>query len=84
MFYKFNKCFVLLKNILEALRRATTGRTSICIAHRLSTVLDADEILVLEEGQVAERGTHEELIRSPNSTYSRLWTAQRGGSLLGA
>ncbi|CAB3380944.1 Hypothetical predicted protein [Cloeon dipterum] len=71
-------------NILEALRRATTGRTSICIAHRLSTILDADEILVLEAGRVAERGSHQELLRNADSTYSRLWKAQRGGSLTGA
>ncbi|XP_059488088.1 iron-sulfur clusters transporter ABCB7, mitochondrial [Neocloeon triangulifer] len=68
-------------NILEALRRATTGRTSICIAHRLSTILDADEIFVLEAGRVAEHGTHVELLRNLDSTYSRLWRAQRGGSL---
>jgi len=75
---------ISFQNILEALRRATTGRTSICIAHRLSTVLDADEILVLEAGRVAERGTHQELLKNSNSTYSRLWKAQRGGSLNGA
>lgn len=62
--------------ILQALRRATEGRTSICIAHRLSTIMDADEILVLQDGRVFERGTHNELIRNPESLYYRLWHAQ--------
>lgn len=49
------------------------------IAHRLSTVMDADEILVLDGGRLAERGTHDELIITPNSLYSRLWEAQHMG-----
>ncbi|GJQ70213.1 ABCB7 [Trypoxylus dichotomus] len=63
-------------NILQALRRATEGKTSICIAHRLSTVMDADEILVLQNGKVSESGTHQTLIQNPNSLYSKLWIAQ--------
>lgn len=70
---------MLLKNILEALRRATCGRTSIVIAHRLSTVMDADEILVLDNGKLVERGSHEELLSIPNSMYNRLWEAQHSG-----
>ncbi|XP_024946039.1 ATP-binding cassette sub-family B member 7, mitochondrial isoform X2 [Cephus cinctus] len=66
-------------NILEALRRATTGRTSIVIAHRLSTVMDADEILVLDNGSLVERGTHNELLAIPNSLYGKLWEAQHMG-----
>ncbi|XP_037299115.1 ATP-binding cassette sub-family B member 7, mitochondrial isoform X4 [Manduca sexta] len=62
--------------ILQALKAATVGRTSICIAHRLSTVADADEILVLERGNVSERGTHHQLIANPHSLYSRLWDKQ--------
>jgi len=48
-----------------------TDRTSIVIAHRLSTVRHADEILVLQKGQVAERGTHDQLL-ALNGIYRRL------------
>lgn len=48
--------------ILEALREVMQGRTSILIAHRISTVQDADQIIVLDEGRIVERGTHEELL----------------------
>ncbi|XP_058809275.1 iron-sulfur clusters transporter ABCB7, mitochondrial [Phymastichus coffea] len=64
------------QHILEALRRATTGKTSIVIAHRLSTVMDADEIFVLHSGKLVEQGKHVELLRIPNSYYSKLWDAQ--------
>uniref|UniRef100_A0A2A4JPA4 Iron-sulfur clusters transporter ABCB7, mitochondrial n=2 Tax=Heliothis virescens TaxID=7102 RepID=A0A2A4JPA4_HELVI len=63
--------------ILQALKAATVGRTSICIAHRLSTVADADEILVLEHGAISERGTHSQLLANPQSLYSRLWAKQK-------
>lgn len=63
--------------ILQALKAATVGRTSICIAHRLSTVADADEILVLEHGAVSERGTHAQLVSNPHSLYSKLWDKQK-------
>lgn len=48
--------------VQRALDEALTGRTSIVIAHRLSTVRDADQILVLDRGRVVQRGTHEELL----------------------
>ncbi|XP_043276616.1 iron-sulfur clusters transporter ABCB7, mitochondrial isoform X2 [Venturia canescens] len=67
------------QNILEALRRATSGRTSIVIAHRLSTVMDADEILVLDNGCLVDRGSHEELMAKPQSIYNKLWEAQYMG-----
>lgn len=64
------------QNILTALRRITKGHTTIVIAHRLSTVVDADQILVLERGRVAEKGTHYELLSNENSLYSDLWKKQ--------
>ncbi|XP_017876686.1 ATP-binding cassette sub-family B member 7, mitochondrial isoform X1 [Ceratina calcarata] len=68
-------------NILEALRRATTGRTSIVIAHRLPTVMDSDEILVLDKGCLIERGTHDSLLATPNSFYNKLWETQHIGMI---
>jgi len=50
----------------------TKDRTVIMIAHRLSTVVGADKIIVLDGGHIAEEGTHEELIKS-NGLYSRMW-----------
>merc|ERR1719239_573765 len=62
--------------IMKALGEATKGRTSIIIAHRLSTVLNCDQILVLEVGRVVEQGTHKELLNTPNSKYAELWNSQ--------
>jgi ATP-binding cassette subfamily B protein len=50
------------RQVQEALDRLAEGRTTIAIAHRLSTVQDADQIVVLDGGQIVERGTHEELL----------------------
>ena len=64
------------RSIQEALQRLMQGRTSFVIAHRLSTVRDATQILVLRHGEIAERGTHQELL-ARNGLYSRLNAAQR-------
>lgn len=62
--------------IQEALERASQGRTVVMIAHRLSTVLKADKIIVLENGVVVEVGKHRELLKQ-NGRYLDLWTLQR-------
>ncbi|NKC31859.1 ABCB family ABC transporter ATP-binding protein/permease [Falsiroseomonas selenitidurans] len=63
------------QDIQAALRDAARGRTTLVIAHRLSTVVEADEILVLQEGQVAERGAHAELIAA-DGLYAAMWRRQ--------
>jgi ABC-type transport system involved in Fe-S cluster assembly fused permease/ATPase subunit len=64
------------REIQSALERVSRGRTTIVIAHRLSTVVNADEILVLDKGVIAERGTHEALL-ARGGLYSALWSRQR-------
>jgi ATP-binding cassette subfamily B protein len=64
--------------IQEALKRVMAGRTSIVIAHRLSTILAADLILVMDRGQIVERGTHEELL-AYNGLYAQLYETQFRG-----
>lgn len=61
--------------VQEALKTALVGRTSIVIAHRLSTVMDADQILVMSDGQIVERGTHAELMNN-SGLYSDLFSRQ--------
>lgn len=64
--------------IQDALWKLMEGRTAIVIAHRLSTIQKMDRILVMENGQIAEEGSHKELIRK-NGTYAELWNHQTGG-----
>jgi len=63
------------QDIGTALRTVAANRTTLVIAHRLSTVVDADEILVLQDGRVAERGTHADLLVQ-HGLYSRMWAMQ--------
>jgi ATP-binding cassette, subfamily B, multidrug efflux pump len=65
--------------IQGALEVLMEGRTTIAVAHRLSTIVDADEILVLHHGQVRERGTHRELL-AKRGLYERLYRLQAGAS----
>jgi subfamily B ATP-binding cassette protein MsbA len=68
------------RNIQLALEKLMEGRTSIVVAHRLSTIEHADRIVVLANGQIQETGSHSELIRS-NGAYARLHQLQEAGSL---
>jgi ATP-binding cassette subfamily B protein len=62
--------------IQEALERVSRNRTSLVIAHRLSTVIGADEIIVLDQGRIVERGTHAQLL-AMSGLYASMWNRQR-------
>jgi len=64
--------------IQEELRSAARNKTALVIAHRLSTVVDADQILVMEAGRIVERGTHDALLAA-GGRYAEMWALQRSG-----
>jgi len=64
------------KAIQAELERISEGRTTLVIAHRLSTVMDADQILVLQNGRIVERGTHKQLLDAQGD-YARMWALQQ-------
>ena len=65
--------------VQQALATAMTARTTLAIAHRLSTIRHADVIFVVDDGQVVERGTHDELVDATDGLYARLYAEQFGG-----
>jgi len=71
--------------IQAALNEVSKGRTTLVVAHRLSTIIDADQIIVLKEGTIVERGTHTELLRL-GGEYAEMWNQQlesnRAGELV--
>ena len=69
-----NETEAAIQRSLDTLKE---GRTVIAIAHRLSTIRNADNIYVLENGQIVEKGTHDELV-SLGKIYSNLWDVQTG------
>lgn len=70
------------KGIMAAIREVAAGHTAMIIAHRLSTVVDADCIAVVEQGEVVESGTHQALLAA-NGFYAQLWSAQQQSSVEG-
>jgi hypothetical protein len=74
---KYSESEILIQ---QALWRLVEGRTALVVAHRLSTVARMDQLVVLDRGQIAEKGTHQELLRL-NGIYATLWQHQSGGFL---
>lgn len=64
--------------IQDALNKLMADRTSIVIAHRLSTVANLDRIIVLENGKIVEQGSHHNLLEKPDGVYNHLWSRQSG------
>ena len=69
------------KSVQEALDRVMMGRTTVVVAHRLSTIRNADVIAVVQSGKIVETGSHDELISNPNSAYSSLVQLQEAAPL---
>jgi ABC-type multidrug transport system fused ATPase/permease subunit len=63
-------------DIMTNLKSLTSGKTTLLIAHRLSTISDCDQIFVLNEGKLAEQGSHDELLEIPGGIYSNMWLKQ--------
>jgi len=68
------------KAIQDSLKNLMHNKTVIAIAHRLSTIAHLDRIIVMEEGQIVEDGTHDELLKKDRH-YAMLWSMQSGGFL---
>jgi ATP-binding cassette subfamily B protein len=69
------------KHIQDAMQTLMQGRTTIVIAHRLSTLSEMDRILVFDKGEVIEDGTHKQLLKKKNGHYKKMWEMQAGGFL---
>lgn len=67
--------------IQDALENVMKGKTVVAVAHRLSTIMHMDRIIVLKDGEIVEEGPHTELLQKPNGVYQGLWSLQVGGFL---
>jgi ABC-type multidrug transport system fused ATPase/permease subunit len=70
--------------IQDALNNLMKGRTTIVVAHRLSTIMAMDRIVVIKDGAIIEEGKHDELVKASSGTYQKLWEIQAGGFSPGA
>ena len=68
--------------IQRAMDKILEGRTSFVVAHRLSTIKNADQIILLDKGYIQERGTHDELMAIPNGRYRELYTKHMGKGVI--
>jgi len=68
--------------IQDALDKLMAGKTVIVVAHRLSTIRKMDRIVVIEDGQIIEQGSHDQLLNNKNGLYHKLWQLQSGGFLV--
>jgi putative ABC transport system ATP-binding protein len=66
--------------LTEAMRRLSRGRTTVIIAHRLSTAEAADLVLVFDRGRIVERGRHADLVRTPGGVYAGLYRSWLGNT----
>jgi ABC-type multidrug transport system fused ATPase/permease subunit len=66
--------------VQKGLARLVTGRTSVIIAHRLGTGMNANTILVMRSGEILERGNHEQLLKQEKGLYARLFALQTGNA----
>ena len=62
--------------VMEGVKAVAKGRTAVMVAHRLSTLKDADKIFVLDQGRIVEEGSHEELMKVKDGLYRKLWNGQ--------
>ena len=67
--------------IQDGLEKAMEGRTTVVVAHRLSTVMRADRVVVMDHGRIVEEGPHAALAAKPGGLYAKLWSLQSGGYL---
>lgn len=72
------------RKVKEALDNLMGNKTTLIIAHRLSTIMSCDRVLVLNDGEIVEEGTHDELISNKNGLYKKLWNLQVKGFFKGS